>query len=348
MSHRIAFLRSLRRTHRRSGTHGRPLAGLSVSPECSPGRAGSTPWPARSRRPFSSCTPATTTTCGWTSPSPPPPAARVGRSACSRRVATTPICAHPPSGSQPRSVAGSVISRRGARRRWFRRAGCQAESTCQDRSSSHRRPATRRHRRTRRFGALRDASATLDPLEVDFLHAPGRPRGAHTQERGQHEFADRRYRTRLRGRDHRGHDQFPRLDRRLVGGAVLAPEGLHAGLHDRARLHGQDQARVRHAEREGHRALGRSDRQPPRVGGRHRGDPGARRPTTRSSATPTSASRSSTGCCPPTRRGDPAQAHAGRQPDRAQRLRDRPGQEGQADPRLPDDDRAATSTRCCA
>ena len=37
--------------------------------------------------------------------------------------------------------------------------------------------------------------------------------------------------------------------------------------------------------------------------------------------------------------GRPDRAHPGRQPDRAQRLRDRPGQEDQADPRLPDDDR---------
>ena len=35
--------------------------------------------------------------------------------------------------------------------------------------------------------------------------------------------------------------------------------------------------------------------------------------------------------------GDVKGAHAGRQPDRAQRVRDRPGQEGQADPGLPDD-----------
>ena len=35
----------------------------------------------------------------------------------------------------------------------------------------------------------------------------------------------------------------PRLDRRLVGGAVLAPEGLHAGVHDRARLHGAGSSR---------------------------------------------------------------------------------------------------------
>ena len=54
------------------------------------------------------------------------------------------------------------------------------------------------------------------------------------------------------------------------------------------------------------------------------------------------------GMLPADTSGDPGDADAGRQPDGAQRLRDRPGQEGQADPRLPDDDRAATSTRCCA
>ena len=45
------------------------------------------------------------------------------------------------------------------------------------------------------------------------------------------------------------------------------------------------------------------------------------------------------GMLPAERRGRPAGADAGRQPDGAQRLRDRPRQEDQADPRLPDDDR---------
>ena len=44
------------------------------------------------------------------------------------------------------------------------------------------------------------------------------------------------------------------------GRAVLASQGLHAGLHDRARLHGEDQARVRQAQREDHRPLGRPRR----------------------------------------------------------------------------------------
>ena len=86
--------------------------------------------------------------------------------------------------------------------------------------------------------------------------------------------ADWRHGTGLRGGDDGGHDQVPRLDRRLLGGAVLAPEGLHARLHDRARLHGEDQAGVRPARREDHRPLGRPGRQPRGVGRGHRGDAG--------------------------------------------------------------------------
>ena len=67
-----------------------------------------------------------------------------------------------------------------------------------------------------------------------------------------------------------------------------------------------DQARVRQAQREDHRPLGRPGRQPRGVGQGHRGDPGARRRTTRSSPTPTSRSRSSTGCSPADVSGDPA------------------------------------------
>ena len=50
-----------------------------------------------------------------------------------------------------------------------------------------------------------------------------------------------------------GPDQLPRLDRRLLGDPVLAPEELHPGVHDRARLHGQDQAGLRPQERQDHR-----------------------------------------------------------------------------------------------
>ena len=152
-----------------------------------------------------------------------------------------------------------------------------------------------------------------------------------------HGTATGRDRTGLRGRHHRGPDQVPRLDRRLVGGAVLAPQGLHAGLHDRARLHGQAPARVRAPQREGHRPVGRRHRRPRGVGQRHRGDPGRpaqlpdhrRRRLQRVEALRDAAGQHV---------GRRQDAHAGRQPDRAQRVRDRARQEGQADPRLPDDD----------
>ena len=39
-----------------------------------------------------------------------------------------------------------------------------------------------------------------------------------------------------------GTDQLPQLDRRWLGDPVLAPQGLHAGLHHRARLHGRAEA----------------------------------------------------------------------------------------------------------
>ena len=45
------------------------------------------------------------------------------------------------------------------------------------------------------------------------------------------------------------------------------------------------------------------------------------------------------GMLPGRDRGRSDRAHAGRQPDGPQRGRDRPGQEGEADPRLPDDHR---------
>src|SRR5262249_22443918 len=53
-----------------------------------------------------------------------------------------------------------------------------------------------------------------------------------------------------------------------MGGAVLASQGLHAGLHHRTRLHGQDQARVRQARRQNHRPVRRPARQPSRLGQR--------------------------------------------------------------------------------
>ena len=121
-----------------------------------------------------------------------------------------------------------------------------------------------------------------------------------------------------------------------MGRPVLTPEGLHARVHDRARLHGLDPARVREAQRQGDRPVGRLDRRPRRLGQGHRGDAGPRaqlpdhrrRRLQRLEAVRDAPGRGG---------GRPEEPHADGQPDRAQRLRHRPGQEDQADPRLPDD-----------
>ena len=53
-----------------------------------------------------------------------------------------------------------------------------------------------------------------------------------------------------------GSIDFHGVDWGLLGGPVLASEGLHPGMHDRAWLPGQDQARVRPAGCEDHRPVG--------------------------------------------------------------------------------------------
>ncbi len=143
----------------------------------------------------------------------------------------------------------------------------------------------------------------------------------------------------LRGGHQRGPDPLPRLARRLLGGAVLAPQGLHAGLHDRARLHGEDQARVRPPRREDHRPVGRPDATSTSSGRGHRGDPG-HAPNYPIIGDGDFNVSKLYGMLPADVPRATRRAHPGRQPDGAQRLRDRPRQEDQADPRLPDDDRA--------
>ena len=54
------------------------------------------------------------------------------------------------------------------------------------------------------------------------------------------------------------------------------PKDFTPGVHHRARLHGQAQARVRQAQRQGHRPQRRSGRRALEVGRRHQGDAGPR------------------------------------------------------------------------
>jgi hypothetical protein len=55
-------------------------------------------------------------------------------------------------------------------------------------------------------------------------------------------------------RDHPRGNQFPSVDRQWMGDSILSSKGFHAGLHDRTRLHGQAEFRVRQAQLQGYRA----------------------------------------------------------------------------------------------
>ena len=123
----------------------------------------------------------------------------------------------------------------------------------------------------------------------------------------------------------------------LLGRAVLAPEGLHAGLHDRTRLHGSDQAGVRPPQCQDHRASASIPWTTTQGGRMTSGRPRDAPNYPMIGDTDLSISKLG-GCC---RRALPAslEAHASRQPDRPERVRDRAGQEDQADPGLPDDHR---------
>ena len=126
-----------------------------------------------------------------------------------------------------------------------------------------------------------------------------------------------------------GRDPLPRVARRQLGRAVQPPEGLHPGVHHRARLRRQDQAGVRQAQRQGHRPVGRPGRQPREVGSRHRRDPG------HAGELPDDRRPGAQGRRPV--RHDPPQRQ--RHDDRALGVRHRPGQEGQAHAHLPGVDR---------
>src|SRR5205809_829283 len=58
--------------------------------------------------------------------------------------------------------------------------------------------------------------------------------------------------------------------------SLFPSEGFHTGLHHRARLHGEAQAGVRQAEREGRGPVGGSSGQAQHMVQGHRGDAGPR------------------------------------------------------------------------
>ena len=61
-----------------------------------------------------------------------------------------------------------------------------------------------------------------------------------------------------------------------MGRFVLAPEGLHPGLHDRARIHGENKATVRQEKCKDHRLIGGFHGRSRRMGEGHRGNSGSR------------------------------------------------------------------------
>ena len=83
-----------------------------------------------------------------------------------------------------------------------------------------------------------DRSTRLSPREARILRKTGacarRPATRHAPGGNDGDPTGRRS-PELHRRDDRRHDQLLRLPRRQLGRALLAPEGLHAGLHDRAR-----------------------------------------------------------------------------------------------------------------
>ena len=94
--------------------------------------------------------------------------------------------------------------------------------------------------------------------------------------------------------------------------ALLPPARLHAGLHDRARLHGEHQAGVRQARRQDHRPLRRPRREQRGLVEGHRGDAGHRAELPDDRRRRLQGLEGSTGCLRPTsratrRRAPPAQ-----------------------------------------
>ena len=115
------------------------------------------------------------------------------------------------------------------------------------------------------------------------------------------------------------------------------PQGLHAGLHDRARLHGEHQAGVRQAQRRRSSASRSTRSTTTRSGPKDIEETQGTAPNYPMIGDPEFKVAKAYGMLAGRRRRRPDRAHAGREPDRAQRVRDRPRQEDQADPRLSDD-----------
>ena len=99
-------------------------------------------------------------------------------------------------------------------------------------------------------------------------HPPGAPAARGPTGEKRHVASHQRRGSELHRQHHAGADRFPHVDWRQLGHPVLASQGLHPGLHDRARLHGPAEARIRQAQHEDHRPQRRSGRRITRSGRR--------------------------------------------------------------------------------
>ena len=151
-----------------------------------------------------------------------------------------------------------------------------------------------------------------------------------TASRRHHGRTTGRRRSRLHRRQHRGPDQLPRVEGRQLGRALLAPEGLHAGVHHRAGPRGRAQARVRQAQREGRRPVGRRRRRSTTTWSQDIEDVTGSAAELPAPRRPRSQGRRPLRHDPPER-----QRHA----HGALGVRGRPGQQGEADAHLPGVDR---------
>ena len=125
-----------------------------------------------------------------------------------------------------------------------------------------------RQRAHNRLGAQGPTGKRLAPPPAADV-ARGHPtRACRTTFRRSHVIAHQRSGARLHGANHPGHDPLPRVDRRQLGDPVLAPEGLHPGVHHRAGLHGAHRARVQEAQHQADRPERRPGGEPPQMGRR--------------------------------------------------------------------------------
>ena len=130
--------------------------------------------------------------------------------------------------------------------------------------------------------------------------------------------------------------QFPRLARRFLVRAFLASEGLHAGVHDRARLSRPARAGFPAPQLQGDRAVGRPGDRSPALAWRHQGRDRRRRRLS-ADRRPRSRGGEALRHAAGGRRRELGGSHGREQPDGANGVSDRARQAHQGDAGLSDE-----------